>query len=187
MHSQREAEAPTATLPQTYCGFVGVLTPLAVRIGAIGWMPRLLPQITAIDRLLHRTTRGHLTILTIAGLPNLLLTVPGRRTGVPRTTPLLCVPREGNFLVAGSYFGGPVEPIWVANLEAAGAGELRFRGVDQPFTARQLTGPEREIAWADMVKVWPNFELYEQRTHRTIKVFELTPTAAEDTAAREAS
>ena len=153
-------------------------------------MPRLLPQITAIDRVLHRTTRGHLTILTIAGLPNLLLTVPGRRTGVPRTTPLLCVPRDGRFLVAGSYFGGPDEPIWVANLEAAGAGELRFRGVDEQFTSRQLTGRERDTAWADMIKVWPNFALYEKRTPRKIKVFELTPTlttAADEQTDRQAS
>jgi deazaflavin-dependent oxidoreductase (nitroreductase family) len=167
---------------------MGLLTPVAVRIGSISWMPKLLPQIVFVDKLIQGGTRGRLTILDVAGLPNLMLTVTGRKSGLPRSNPLLCVPyTDGSILVAGSYFGGPVEPIWVANLEAAGAGELRFRGVDQPFTARQLTGPEREIAWADMVKVWPNFELYEQRTHRTIKVFELTPTAAEDTAAREAS
>lgn len=153
-----------------------MLTPLAVRIGAIGWLPRLIPQITAVDRVLHRTTGGRLTLLTIAGLPNLLLTVPGRRTGVPRTTPLLCVPRDGRFLVAGSYFGGPVEPVWVANLEAAGAGELRFRGTDRPFTARRLTGRERDEAWAVMIRTWPNFALYERRTDREIKVFELSPT-----------
>ncbi|MBV9484817.1 MAG: nitroreductase family deazaflavin-dependent oxidoreductase, partial [Frankiaceae bacterium] len=79
---------------------MGLLTPLAVRIGALEWMPRLLPQITAIDKTLHRTTGGRITILNIAGLPNLLLTVPGRRTGTPRTTPLLCVPRGDTFLIA---------------------------------------------------------------------------------------
>jgi deazaflavin-dependent oxidoreductase (nitroreductase family) len=158
---------------------MGLLTPLAVRIGAISWMPRLLPQITAIDKMLHDTTGGRVTLLNIAGLPNLLMTVPGRKTGVPRTTPLLCVPRGGSYLVAGSYFGGPNEPAWVANLKAAGAGELRFRGVDKPFTARQLTGPERDVAWAEMIRTWPNFALYEQRTSRTIKVFELTPNSPE--------
>lgn len=155
---------------------MGLLTPLAVRIGALEWMPRLLPQITAIDKMLHRTTGGRVSLLDIAGLPNLMMTVPGRRTGVPRTTPLLCVPRQGSYLVAGSYFGGPAEPIWVANLRAAGAGELRFRGVDEPFTARQLTGEERDVAWAEMIRIWPNFAVYERRTHRQIKVFELTPT-----------
>lgn len=123
----------------------------------------------------HRTTGGRITILNIAGLPNLLLTVRGRKSGIPRTTPLLCVPRERTFLIAGSYFGGPKEPVWVANLEAAGAGELRYRSVTRPFTARRLTGEERAQAWTEMVRTWPNFNVYERRTSREIKVFELTP------------
>jgi deazaflavin-dependent oxidoreductase (nitroreductase family) len=154
---------------------MGLLTPLAVRIGAQPWMPQFLPQITGIDKFLHRTTGGRITILNIAGLPNLLLTVAGRKTGTPRTTPLLCVPRGDAFLIAGSYFGGPKEPVWVANLEAAGAGKLRFRGKDQPFTARLLTGEDRATAWTFMQQTWPNFKVYEQRTPREIKVFELTP------------
>ena len=154
---------------------MGLLTPLAVRIGALEWMPRLLPQITATDKLLGRTTGGRVSLLNIAGLPNLMLTVPGRRTGVPRTVPLLCVPRDGGFLIAGSYFGGPVEPTWVANLEAAGAGELRYRGVSTEFKARQLTGDERATAWTTMIRTWPNFAVYEKRTARQIKVFELIP------------
>ena len=152
---------------------MGILTPLAVRIGAISWMPRFLPQITAADTALQRVSGGRLTLLDIAGLPNLMLTVPGRRSGLPRSTPLLCVPRDGAYLVAGSYFGGPVEPTWVANLEAAVAGTLRFDGARMPFTSRRLEGPERQAAWTAMTRVWPNFALYEQRTAREIKVFEL--------------
>lgn len=153
---------------------MGLLTPLAVRIGAIGWLPRFLPQITAVDKTLQRATRGRLTVLDIAGLPNVMLTVPGRRSGLPRSTPLLCVPRNGALLIAGSYFGGPVEPVWVVNLEAAGSGTLRFDGVTHRFTSRRLTGDERREAWSDMTRVWPNFALYERRTPREIKVFELT-------------
>lgn len=117
---------------------MGLLTPLAVRIGALEWMPRLLPQITAIDKTLHRTTGGRITILTIAG---------------------------------------PREPVWIANPEAAGAGKLRYRGADRRFTARLLIGEERVKAWTEMIETWPNFNLYERRTSREIKVFELTPTA----------
>ena len=71
---------------------MGLLTPLAVRIGAIAWMPRFLPQIMWLDKLIQRVTRGRLTLLDIAGLPNLMLTVIGRKSGIPRKTPLLCVP-----------------------------------------------------------------------------------------------
>ena len=63
------------------------LTPLAVRIGAIPWMPKLLPQITATDKFIQRVTRGRLTILDIAGLPNLMLTVKGRKSGVAAHDP----------------------------------------------------------------------------------------------------
>ena len=98
---------------------MGLLTPLAVRIGAIPWMPKLLPQIVFVDKNLQRATKGRVTVLDIAGLPNLMLTVKGRKSGVPRTTPLLCVPHDGGWLIAGSYFGGPNVPLWVGNVRAA--------------------------------------------------------------------
>ncbi|MGN6160416.1 MAG: nitroreductase family deazaflavin-dependent oxidoreductase [Marmoricola sp.] len=151
----------------------GLLLPLAVRIGAVPWMPRLLPQIVWTDKLLQRVTRGRLTILDIAGLPNLMLTTTGRKSGLPRSTPLLCVPDGDRILIAGSYFGGPAEPLWVKNLEANPEVTVRFRGRTSTLTARGLFGEERAAAWQAMVAVWPNFTRYEQRTAREIKVFEL--------------
>jgi len=86
------------------------------------------------------------------------------------------VPDRGCYLVAGSYFGGPKEPMWVRNLEAAQAGELRFKGRTTAFTARRLTGEERAEAWERLNRTWPNYRKYEERTKREIKVFELAPT-----------
>ena len=153
---------------------MGLLTPLAVRIGAISWMPRLLPQITQLDKLIQQGTRGRLTVLDIAGLPNLMLTVVGRKTGIPRETPLLCVPYGDEILIAGSYFGGPKEPIWVKNIEANPEVTVRFRRRTMPMSARRLEGDERAAAWATMIETWPNFARYEQRTDRRIKVFLLS-------------
>ena len=155
---------------------MGLLTPLAVRIGAIPWMPRLLPQIMWVDKLIQRLTMGHLTILNIAGLPNLMLTVRGRKTGTPRTIPLLCVPYGEEILIAGSNFGGPVEPMWVKNIEAAEDVGVRFRRREMTMRVRRLEGDDRTTAWAHMIKTWPNFARYERRTDRLIKVFLLTPT-----------
>lgn len=155
---------------------MGLLTPLAIRIGAIPWMPKLLPQIVAVDKAIQRLTRGRLTILDIAGLPNLMLTVVGRKSGIPRSNPLLCVPYGDGFLIAGSYFGGPKTPLWVANLEAAGACTVRVKGRTMRATSRRLEGEERRRAWDHMLKTWPNFARYEQRTTREIKVFLLSPT-----------
>src|SRR3954453_18188290 len=96
-----------------------VMTPVAVRIGAIPWMPKLLPQITATDKFVQKISGGRVATLDIAGLPNLMLTVKGRKSGVPRTTPLLCVPHQGGNLIAGSNFGGEKKPVWVVNVRAA--------------------------------------------------------------------
>jgi deazaflavin-dependent oxidoreductase (nitroreductase family) len=137
-------------------------------------MPRLLPQIVVVDKLLQRATLHRFTILDIAGLPNLVLTVTGRKTGLPRSSPLLCTPDGDRILIAGSYFGGPKEPLWVKNMAANPAVTVRIGGVESPRVARLLEGSERTAAWQKMLEVWPNYALYEQRTSRTIKVFELT-------------
>ena len=154
---------------------MGLLTPLAVKIGSLSFMPKLLPQITATDKALQRLTKGRVTVLRIAGLPNLTLTARGRKSGVPRSTPLLAVPRGKDWLIAGSNFGGPKQPVWVVNVEANPDVQITVKGRTSDFTARRLEGEEREQAWADMVKVWPNYNLYATRTDRQIKVFELTP------------
>ena len=158
---------------------MNVLTPLAIRIGAQPWMPRLLPQITATDKALQRVTRGRVTLLRIAGLPNLMLTVAGRRSGTPRTTPLLCVPHGGGYLIAGSNWGGEKPPVWVLNVRAAAErGErvgVRVDGVSRQASVREVSGAERERLWAEMVRTWPNYEKYAERTDRTIPVFLLEP------------
>jgi deazaflavin-dependent oxidoreductase (nitroreductase family) len=83
------------------------------------------------------------------------------------------VPYGDTFLIAGSYFGGPKEPLWVGNLEAAMAGQLRHRGQTASFTARRIEGDERAQVWQHMLRTWPNFAKYETRTNREIKVFQL--------------
>jgi len=155
----------------------GLLMPLGVRVGAISWMPKLLPAIVRTDKVLQRVTGGRLTILDVAGLPNMWLTTTGRKSGLQRSNPLLCVPDGDRILIAGSYFGGPKEPLWVKNLEANPEVTVRFRDRTIALTARRLVGEERAQAWPTMVGVWPNFARYEQRTSREIKVFELVPEA----------
>ena len=154
---------------------MGMLTPLAIKIGAIPWLPRLLPQITWLDKLIQRITGGRLSILRIAGLPNLMLTVPGRRTGVLRSTPLLCVPYGGGQLIAGSNFGGPKQPAWVVNVRAAGTVHYAIGGHTHTAQARELDGEERARAWEHMLETWPNYAKYAERTTRVIPVFLLTP------------
>ncbi len=156
---------------------MGLLTPLAIRIGAIPWMPKLLPQIVWCDRNLQKVTGGRVSVLDIAGLPNLSFTVRGRKSGVERTTPLLCVPDGDTILIAGSYFGGPNTPLWVGNLRAAdGAAKVAYEGRTFAVHATELAGPDRAAAWRTMLRTWPNFAKYEERTDRLIPVFRLERT-----------
>ncbi|MEQ6900597.1 nitroreductase family deazaflavin-dependent oxidoreductase [Nocardioides sp. YIM 152588] len=154
---------------------MGLLTPVAIRLGSYPWMPRLLPQITWTDKNLQRLTGGRYGVLDAAGLPNLMLTVPGRKTGIPRSTPLLCVPHGGGWLVAGSNFGGAKPPVWVGNLRAAETAQVRYRGRERTVTWREVTGEEKDRLWAHMRTIWPNYDKYTEWTDREIPVFLLSP------------
>lgn len=153
---------------------MGLLTPVAVRIGAIPWMPKFLPQIVWFDQTLQKVTKGRVNVLDIAGLPSVQLTVKGRKSGIERTTPLLCVPDQGTWLIAGSYFGGPKVPLWVGNLRAAdGHAKITFARETFPVVATELTEADRAVAWQTMLGTWPNYAKYEERTDRLIPVFRL--------------
>jgi deazaflavin-dependent oxidoreductase (nitroreductase family) len=154
---------------------MGLLTPIAVRVGRLSFLPRYLPQIVWTDQRIERLSRGRLTLLDIAGLPNLRLTVRGRKTGQWRTVPLLAVPRGQDWLVAGSNWGAPKQPVWVVNLEANPDCRITVKGRTQDMLSRRLEGAEREAAWQHMLRTWPNYAKYAERTDRQIKVFELTP------------
>ncbi|MET3961789.1 deazaflavin-dependent oxidoreductase (nitroreductase family) [Marmoricola sp. OAE513] len=152
-----------------------VLTPVAIWIGGLSWVPRFLKQITAMDKLLARITRGRWTFVRIAGLTSLMLTVVGRKSGVARSTPVLCVPYQGGHLIAGSNFGGPKEPVWVLNVRAAQTVEVGIDGATHTAVPRELAGAERDAAWTAMLRTWPNYAKYAERVDRTIPVFLLEP------------
>src|SRR5690606_22245528 len=120
------------------------LRPVAVRIGALPWLPQYSRQIIAVDKTIQRVTRGKVTLLTIAGLPSLLLTVRGRKSGEQRSTPLLCVPHDGGWLVVGSNWGHPKAPAWALNLRAADEADVRYEGRDHRVSVRVAHGEERE-------------------------------------------
>lgn len=154
---------------------MGLLTPIAIKLGSYPWMPKLLPQITWLDQRLQRLTRGRVGFVDIAGLPSLTLTVPGRKSGIPRTTPLLCVPHGNSWLIAGSSFGAPKPPAWAGNLRATETATVRYARRDHTVAWRELTGAERERAWQVMRTTWPNYDKYAEWTDRLIPVFQLTP------------
>ncbi|MEU2192069.1 nitroreductase family deazaflavin-dependent oxidoreductase [Streptomyces fimicarius] len=138
---------------------------------------RIAPHVVPVlDRSVHRLTRGRV-LLSARMLPGLVLTVPGARTGRPRTTPLACMPEgeaESGWILVGSNFGRTSHPAWTANLLARG-GEavVNWRGRDIPVRATLLEGEERARVWEAALKFWPPYAAYQQRVERQIRLFRL--------------
>ncbi|WCO69122.1 nitroreductase family deazaflavin-dependent oxidoreductase [Iamia majanohamensis] len=140
-------------------------SPAFARVG-----PHVVPP---VDRALHRLTGGRV-LLSRALLPGLVLTTTGRRSGLSRESPLMCVPEpEGTWLVLGSNFGQTHHPAWTANLLARPEASISYGREDIPVTAELLEGEARATAWDRATAIWPTFDRYAARAERQIRVFRL--------------
>ncbi|BBC34127.1 Deazaflavin-dependent nitroreductase [Streptomyces graminofaciens] len=141
-------------------------TPLFARVA-----PHVIP---ALDRAVHRLTRGRV-LLSAQLLPGVVLTATGAKSGVPRRTPLACMPEEdgGSWLLIGSNFGRSGHPAWSANLLAHPDAEVSWKGEDIPVRARLLEGEERSAAWRELLAFWPPYATYQARVEREIRVFRI--------------
>jgi deazaflavin-dependent oxidoreductase (nitroreductase family) len=109
------------------------------------------------------------------GVPTLLLTTTGRRTGAKRRTALIYGQDNDRFVVVASKGGAAKHPAWYLNLDADPDVELQV--FDDAFAARATTasGAERERLWALMRQIWPAYDGYQTKTDREIPVVILTP------------
>jgi deazaflavin-dependent oxidoreductase (nitroreductase family) len=114
---------------------------------------------------------------TLAGVPIIVLTSVGARTGALRKTPLMRVEHDGDYAVVASLGGAPQNPVWYHNLVAHPQVELQDGAVKRDYLAREVSGDERALWWDRAVAVWPDYANYQTRTTRRIPVFVLTPIA----------
>lgn len=133
--------------------------------------PHVIP---ALDRAVHRVTRGRV-LLSAQLLPGVVLTATGAKSGVPRRTPLACMPEEGggSWILIGSNFGRTDHPAWTGNLLAHPDAEISWKGQDIPVTAHLLEGEERAAAWKELLRFWPPYSTYQARVEREIRVFRI--------------
>jgi len=108
------------------------------------------------------------------GVPTLLLTTTGRRTGQPRTSALIYGRDGDDYLVIASKGGAPHHPQWYQNLTARPAAEIQVRAEKLAVTARTASAGERPRLWTIMAGVWPNYDTYQTRTERQIPVVVLS-------------
>lgn len=131
------------------------------------------------DRLVHRWSNGRSSLPEVlAGLPVLMVTTTGRRSGLARATPLISVPIGDDLALLGTNFGQAATPAWVLNLEADSRATVAYRGREVDAVARPATDAERAAVWAASSSVYGGYERYQQRvTDREIRVFVLEPRA----------
>ncbi|MEX2292642.1 MAG: nitroreductase family deazaflavin-dependent oxidoreductase [Acidimicrobiales bacterium] len=134
--------------------------------------PKIVPR---ADRLASQLSGGRFTF-TEATQPTLVLVTTGARSGQPRSAPLACVPEpSGSWLVVGSNFGREKHPAWTGNLLQDPTATVTRRGTTTPVHAVLLEGAPRDAAWADLMRMLPVFDGYEDRSGRDLRVFRLTP------------
>lgn len=150
---------------------------LVQRMSSTRTFARIAPHVVpALDRAVHRLTRGKV-LLSARLLPGVILTATGARSGLPRRTPLACMPesvvggRPVSWLLIGSNFGRTDHPAWTANLLAHPEAEISWKGEDIPVRARLLEGAERAAAWQELLAFWPPYATYQGRVEREIRVF----------------
>ena len=110
------------------------------------------------------------------GVPILLLTTTGRRTGTPRTSALIYARDADDYLLIASTGGAPRHPSWYLNLTAHPDVEIQVKGEHLPAVARTATPDEKPRLWKIMTDPWPNYDIYQRRTNRVIPLVVVTPT-----------
>ena len=116
------------------------------------------------------------TTLRDTGLPVIVVTNQGNRTGAIRKTPLMRVKDGDNYILVGSQGGAPKNPVWVYNLRAAAAVSIQDETETRQMQVREVADPaERARLWQLAVAAFPPYEEYQGRTTRTIPVFVAEP------------
>lgn len=119
-------------------------------------------------------TKG--TTLRDTGLPVIIVTHRGNKTGAIRKTPLMRVRDGGTYVLVGSQGGAPTDPVWVHNLRVNPNIELRDETMVRPMTVREVTDvAERDRLWRLAVAAFPPYADYKAKTTRQIPVFVAAP------------
>lgn len=109
------------------------------------------------------------------GMPVVLLTTVGAKTGKLRKTPLMRVEHAGQYAIVASLGGAPKNPVWYYNVVNHPRVELQDGTVSGDYDAREVFGEEKAQWWQRAVAAYPDYADYQNKTPREIPVFVLTP------------
>jgi len=117
------------------------------------------------------------TTLLDTGMPVVIVTNRGARSGKIRKTPLMRVEHDGTYAIVASQGGAPTHPYWYANVVAEPLVELQDGPRKEDRIARELHGAERDLWWERAVEAYPPYADYQKATERVIPVLVLEPAA----------
>jgi len=109
------------------------------------------------------------------GAPILLLTVTGRKTGQPRTAPLMYGRDGDDYVLVASKGGAPKSPVWWVNLRSNPSAEIEVGAERHRVTAEEVRGEDRDRLWKLMAGIYPSYDSYQRKTTRVIPVVRLHP------------
>jgi deazaflavin-dependent oxidoreductase (nitroreductase family) len=125
---------------------------------------------------LYRRSNGRIGGTARGGTQVLLLTVPGRKSGIPHTTPVSYFEDKGGYLVTGTAGGSKQDPQWFRNLRAASRAHVELVSRHLDVDVHVASGAERDRLWREVVLARaPSFAAYEDKSGRVIPVAMLTP------------
>ncbi|AXG79727.1 nitroreductase family deazaflavin-dependent oxidoreductase [Streptomyces paludis] len=110
---------------------------------------------------------------TMRGMPVIILTTLGAKSGKIRKSPLMRVEHNGAYAAVASLGGAPKHPVWYFNVKADPRVELRDGTERWDMIAREVTGEEKAAWWARAVEAYPEYAEYQEKTDREIPVFVL--------------
>jgi F420H(2)-dependent quinone reductase len=127
----------------------------------------------------YESSGGHEgTTLRDRGLPVVVMTMRGAKSGKLRKVPVMRVEDEGRYAAVASLGGAPKNPLWYYNLRANPDIEVQDGPVRRAMVARELSGEERAQWWDRAVAAYPDYADYQRKTERQIPVFVLEPASA---------
>jgi F420H(2)-dependent quinone reductase len=112
---------------------------------------------------------------TLRGMPVVVVTNRGARSGKLRKTPLMRVEHDGRYALVASRGGAPTHPLWYHNLLAHPHVELQDGATKQDMVARELHGEEKALWWQRAVEAYADYADYQKKTDREIPVLLLEP------------
>lgn len=128
------------------------------------------------DSFVLRLNGGRFTLTSlIAGLPTILLTTIGAKSGLPRALPIACVPDGENYALIATNFGQPKFPSWYHNLKANAECVVRVGNRIKTFIAREIHDDEYDRYWKMALDIYAGYAAYKERTTRRIPIMLLEP------------